>query len=304
MRKGLGWLALPLFVLTLGIAQAEPGKVTYVYTDAQGTPIAEADANGNITATFDYRPYGSQALGSAPTGPGYTGHVNDPDTGLLYMQARYYDPVIGRFLSRDPIGPTTGDLFNFNRFDYGNNNPINRIDPDGRTVTCDASSCTIHAHSALEVAVDYTTFAIIYTQRLVQNAISPAPNAAPTPPSAAHNETDSQSPTLPGGLVGVQDGKDGQQGGRINSGPLSPDHGGTGDSAKDFDKLTGGNSRPAAEGTGYPPGTTVGDNGIAHRPATGKAGPRIDIPANGDKSHETLHYPKPPPPPDPKPIDG
>jgi hypothetical protein len=34
------------------------GTVTYVYTDPQGTPLAEADANGNITATFDYRPYG------------------------------------------------------------------------------------------------------------------------------------------------------------------------------------------------------------------------------------------------------
>ncbi len=74
MKKGLGWLVLPL-LLVLGIAHAQSGKVTYVYTDPQGTPLAEADANGNITATFDYKPYGSQALGSPPAGPGYTGHV-------------------------------------------------------------------------------------------------------------------------------------------------------------------------------------------------------------------------------------
>lgn len=132
MRKGLGWLILPLLTLVLGIAHAQPGKVTYVYTDPQGTPLAEADANGNITATFDYKPYGGQALGSPPTGPGYTGHVNDPDTGLVYMQARYYDPVTGRFLSVDPKGPSSGELFHFNRYDYADNNPIVRTDPDGR----------------------------------------------------------------------------------------------------------------------------------------------------------------------------
>jgi uncharacterized protein RhaS with RHS repeats len=87
---------LLLLMFWLGGA-AHAGTVTYVYTDAQGTPLAEADASGNITATFDYAPYGSQALGTPPSGPGYTGHANDPDTGLVYMQARYYDPAVGSF---------------------------------------------------------------------------------------------------------------------------------------------------------------------------------------------------------------
>lgn len=112
-------------------APVKANTVTYVYTDPQGTPLAEADVNGNITATFDYTPYGSQALGTAPNGPGYTGHVNDPDTGLVYMQARYYDPVVGRFLSVDPVGPSAGNAFNFNRFSYANNNPIINDDPTG-----------------------------------------------------------------------------------------------------------------------------------------------------------------------------
>ena len=63
--------SLVLLMLWLG-GVAHAGTVTYVYTDPQGTPLAEADANGNITATFDYAPYGSQALGTAPSGPGYT----------------------------------------------------------------------------------------------------------------------------------------------------------------------------------------------------------------------------------------
>ena len=125
--------ALLLLMLWLGGA-AYAGTVTYVYTDAQGTPLAEADASGNITARFDYTPYGVSvpSVGPAPNGPGYTGHVNDPDTGLVYMQARYYDPAVGRFLSVDPVSPAPNDLFNFNRYAYADNTPATRIDPDGR----------------------------------------------------------------------------------------------------------------------------------------------------------------------------
>jgi len=106
--------------------------VTYVYTAPQGTPLAEADASGNITATFDYAPYGSQALGTPPDGPGYTGHVNDPESGLVYMQARYYDPATGRFLSTDPVEHSAGALLGFNRYDYASNNPIANVDPNGK----------------------------------------------------------------------------------------------------------------------------------------------------------------------------
>ena len=132
----LVWLALVFAVLS---TPTHAGTVTYVYTDAQGTPLAKADANGNIVATFDYAPYGAQALGTPPSGPGYTGHVNDPDTGLVYMQARYYDPAAGRFLSVDPIMPSPGNTFTFNRYDYTSNDPINHIDPDGRCSDADGS---------------------------------------------------------------------------------------------------------------------------------------------------------------------
>ena len=93
LNKMIKATACVLALLLWGAAQA--GTVTYVYSDPQGTPLAEADAQGNITATFDYRPYGAQAMGQPPSGPGYTGHVNDPDTGFVYMQARYYDPARG-----------------------------------------------------------------------------------------------------------------------------------------------------------------------------------------------------------------
>jgi RHS repeat-associated protein len=109
--------------------------VTYYYTNQQGTPLVTADAAGNTLTTSDYRPYGSQVLGATVGGPGYTGHVNDPDSGLVYMQARYYDPFLGRFLSTDPAAMDAENLHTFNRFEYASNNPVGNIDTDGKVVT-------------------------------------------------------------------------------------------------------------------------------------------------------------------------
>jgi RHS repeat-associated protein len=55
-------------------------------------------------------------------------------SGLTYMQARYYDPVIGRFLSIDPVGfvESGNNPAMFNRYGYGFNDPVNKIDPDGK----------------------------------------------------------------------------------------------------------------------------------------------------------------------------
>jgi len=58
--------------------------------------------------------------------------VSDPDTGLVYMQARYYDPEMGRFVSVDPLGPTPGNASNFNRYGYASDNPTNHADPTGQ----------------------------------------------------------------------------------------------------------------------------------------------------------------------------
>ncbi|MCF7516159.1 RHS repeat-associated core domain-containing protein, partial [Pseudoalteromonas sp. L7] len=65
----------------------------------------------------------------------FTGKRFDTKTGLSYMQARYYDPVIGRFYSNDPLDAmghlSKGDIHGFNRYAYANNNPYKYTDPDG-----------------------------------------------------------------------------------------------------------------------------------------------------------------------------
>ncbi|OCQ18327.1 hypothetical protein A7985_24265 [Pseudoalteromonas luteoviolacea] len=78
-----------------------------------------------------YRPYG-EVIGEAKDDVGYTGHKFDKELGLNYMQARYYDPVIGRFYSNDPVG-FTGDITTFNRYSYVGNNPYKYTDPTGES---------------------------------------------------------------------------------------------------------------------------------------------------------------------------
>jgi RHS repeat-associated protein len=58
--------------------------------------------------------------------------VNDADTGLVYMQQRYYDPIAGRFLSQDPVTTDADTGSAFNRYAYAQNNPYRYTDPDGR----------------------------------------------------------------------------------------------------------------------------------------------------------------------------
>lgn len=131
LRVAVAMLCLVVFS-GISADKALAGKITYVYTDPHGSPLAEADENGVITASYDYKPYGGSAMNDSSDGVGFTGHVNDKSTGLIYMQARYYDPNVGRFLSVDADPVTAGFLFNFNRYKYASNNPVVFIDADGR----------------------------------------------------------------------------------------------------------------------------------------------------------------------------
>lgn len=104
----------------------------YQHTDALGSPVAVTNAAGTVTERNDYEPYGAVIGKLTYSGIGYTGHVMDGGTGLTYMQQRYYDPGIGRFLSVDPVVVDTFSGYNSNRFAYAANNPYRFKDPDGR----------------------------------------------------------------------------------------------------------------------------------------------------------------------------
>jgi RHS repeat-associated protein len=142
-QQGLSsWLTRYIYLGGKLIAETDSSAGTsYAHTDALGSPVARSNAAGQLTSRTRYEPYGATAAGSNPgsngfTGIGFTGHVNDAETGLVYMQQRYYDPIAGRFLSVDPIVTDANTGGHFGRYEYANSNPYRYTDPDGRRSTC------------------------------------------------------------------------------------------------------------------------------------------------------------------------
>ncbi|KRS20750.1 hypothetical protein AAY72_12235 [Alishewanella sp. WH16-1] len=123
------------------IVKNKNGAKTYSLYNSAGVLMSTYESNGYT----DYYYLGSQLVAkyadprTQSDEPGYTGHVEDNDLQLTYMQQRYYDPIIGRFYSNDPVdfqghmqrgNPTMG----FNRYAYANNNPYKYSDPDGQFI--------------------------------------------------------------------------------------------------------------------------------------------------------------------------
>jgi RHS repeat-associated protein len=113
------------------IAEVGPNGTQYQHTDGLGSPVARTTSGGALQSRTRYEPYGYVAGGSTPV-IGFAGHVNDAESGLTYMQQRFYDPVAGRFLSIDPVTTDVNTGASFNRYAYANNSPYKYIDPDGR----------------------------------------------------------------------------------------------------------------------------------------------------------------------------
>lgn len=129
------WIAKLLVLASLHLycgAAAAQRSVEYVHTDALGSPVAITDASAAVIERSEYEPYGRLLNRAIGNGPGYTGHVDDQLTGLSYMQQRYYDSLVGRFLSVDPIDADSENGDDFNRYTYAYNSPYSFTDPDGQ----------------------------------------------------------------------------------------------------------------------------------------------------------------------------
>ncbi|WP_260601608.1 RHS repeat-associated core domain-containing protein [Pseudomonas aeruginosa] len=116
-------------------------KKLYLLRDALGSVEILLDANGAVSERQSFAAFGEHRgadwkdNGNQPTATstrrGFTGHEHLEESGLVHMNGRVYDPVIGRFLSADIVYQDTANAQAYNRYSYGWNNPIASVDPTG-----------------------------------------------------------------------------------------------------------------------------------------------------------------------------
>jgi RHS repeat-associated protein len=102
--------------------------VSYFHADGLDSIVKVSNAAGAVTHARQYDAWGNLEVEAAESGYAFTGREWDPETGLYYYRARYYDPKSGRFVSQDPIG-LMGDDLNLYRYVWGM--PTTWTDPFG-----------------------------------------------------------------------------------------------------------------------------------------------------------------------------
>jgi RHS repeat-associated protein len=116
---------------SLKLSDPQDGQV--YHTDARGSVRAVTGRTGALRWVVRYDPFGTSGVygegGHPPVGFG--GEPVEAETGLVYMRARYYDPALGRFLSRDSVAGSASNPISLNRYAYSGSNPVSNVDPSG-----------------------------------------------------------------------------------------------------------------------------------------------------------------------------
>ena len=111
------------------------GWVTWwVHHDGIGSVRALTDEAGVVSDTRAYEAFGTQntSAGTDPLTYGFAGESFQAESKLAYHRARWMDARVGRFVGVDPVRGRTAEPLTVNRYLYGSDNPISRIDPTGR----------------------------------------------------------------------------------------------------------------------------------------------------------------------------
>ncbi|WP_125461015.1 RHS repeat-associated core domain-containing protein [Clostridium taeniosporum] len=167
-------------LVSMNITSSETSDINgeyYYIRNAQGDIIGLFDGTETQIASYSYDSWGK--LISIKDGSGvditndtesigyknpyrYRGYRYDTETGLYYLQSRYYNPEWGRFINADDYVGTVGDLLSCNMFAYCKNNPVNMSDPDGHNgllaftfldIMADVAEAVVAAVAAPEVLI-------------------------------------------------------------------------------------------------------------------------------------------------------
>ena len=155
-------------------------NVYYFQKNLQGDIIRILNSSGTIVATYTYDAWGNIISSTDTSGVSigtknpfrYRGYYYDTETGLYYLNSRYYDPQVGRFLNADGLVSTGQGLLGSNMFAYCGNNPTMFVDPWG-----DFPWFAIIVLAVLTIGG--ATYGALYEGKLMDNSKNTNPNILP-----------------------------------------------------------------------------------------------------------------------------
>lgn len=151
----------------------------YYIKNLQGDVIRVVDENGDALVCYSYDPWGVPIVSGntylASINPcSYRGYYYDWESGYYYLQSRYYDPEIGRFLNTDEVEylGVTDSLLSLNLFTYCENNPIASSDPTGNFVVVIAGfAITITAEIIIAICLIWIYLFSVTHRKEIQRII-------------------------------------------------------------------------------------------------------------------------------------
>ena len=157
---------------------------TYYLQNAHGDVTALLDTAGELTKSYVYDAFGvEQNIDDSDSNAfRYCGEYYDTEAGTIYLRARYYNPVTGRFISRDSYTGEHGDPLSLNLYTYCKNSPVLYADPDGHSPIA-IPMLTLAAAAVLLV----TTACVMMSTPAGQEALNSMANAVENQISAAQN---------------------------------------------------------------------------------------------------------------------
>jgi RHS repeat-associated protein len=167
------------------IATRRGTTLSYLHVDHLSSNNLATSSSGTQTASRTYYAYGTEqpgGTGTLPTDRTFTGQKQD-STGLLYLNARYYDPSLGTFLSPDTLVPDAGVLFDYNRFAYARLNPLKYTDPSGHQ-----ASCTLNRDNSWDCNGNATIGIKTHQSNLPSLNSPTSPTVSPSPFSSSQME--------------------------------------------------------------------------------------------------------------------
>ncbi len=166
--------------------------------DGMGSVRQLTNAAGAVTDTYDYDAFGNEFTvtggSSTPNDFFYRGEQFDPDLGLYYLRARYYNPLTGRFMSRDPLDGKLPDPKSLHKYLYVGGDPINWIDPRGRE---DEEEYSLFQMAGATAAIIGIEVAFTLETLELEGRFDPPPGTAPQPHPAPGNCPSCGEPGMP-----------------------------------------------------------------------------------------------------------